>query len=245
MVSRRRFQILSLITFDFAGSWEDNWFFKITKTNADSRISMLVPSPTDETFKPLIGDKNIDEINDSDDNDSSSSFSNFEYENNFHAKHDQISTTEVSKNLLIELPIEKTTKRNEIQIDSSTIAAAADKLDKEILKITKSSPAIRASDEALFESTANDIDEHIDKEFEEILMDESYIVPGSIAEREKTKWLHAAPIANNPYTSEALEKRLTKIKLKSSLLDVSSENLSPSEDDGKSEKFQLREDITK
>lgn len=33
---------------------------------------------------------------------------------------------------------------------------------------------------------------------------------GSIAEREHIKWLHAAPIANNPYSSEALHRRLSE-----------------------------------
>jgi hypothetical protein len=33
---------------------------------------------------------------------------------------------------------------------------------------------------------------------------------GSIAEREHIKYLHAAPIANNPYSSEALQRRLSE-----------------------------------
>jgi hypothetical protein len=33
---------------------------------------------------------------------------------------------------------------------------------------------------------------------------------GSFAEREHIKWLHAAPIANNPYSSEALQRRLSE-----------------------------------
>ncbi|KAG5679937.1 hypothetical protein PVAND_009473 [Polypedilum vanderplanki] len=232
------------------GSWEDNWFFKLTKQNTDGRIAMLVPSPIDDNFKPLIGDKNIDEINDSD-NESSSSFSNFEYENP--VKEEEISTTlNVNKSLLIELPVtepvEKLSeiKKNEILIDNSQ---TTDKINKEITKITNSVPAIKdTDDEALFEVTANETNkDHIDKEFEEILMDESYIVPGSIAEREKIKWRNAAPIANNPYSSEALEKRLSKIKLKNSILDGTSENLTPTPPpvENEDDKFQLREDITK
>lgn len=33
---------------------------------------------------------------------------------------------------------------------------------------------------------------------------------GSIAEREHIKWLHAAPIANNPYSTEVLQRRLSE-----------------------------------
>lgn len=34
------------------------------------------------------------------------------------------------------------------------------------------------------------------------------MILGSIAEREHLKWQNAAPIENNPYSSEALQKRL-------------------------------------
>jgi hypothetical protein len=45
--------------------------------------------------------------------------------------------------------------------------------------------------------------------------------PGSLAEREHKKWLHAAPIANNPYSSEALNRRLSETDHKHKNLDLS------------------------
>jgi hypothetical protein len=38
---------------------------------------------------------------------------------------------------------------------------------------------------------------------------------GSIAEREHLKWKNAAPMANNPYSPDALKKRLNEIEKKS------------------------------
>jgi hypothetical protein len=46
-------------------------------------------------------------------------------------------------------------------------------------------------------------------------------ITGSIAEREHLKWLHAAPIANNPYSSEALQRRLSESDHKHKGLDIS------------------------
>lgn len=37
-----------------------------------------------------------------------------------------------------------------------------------------------------------------------------YFFSGSFAEREHIKWLHAAPIANNPYSTEVLQRRLSE-----------------------------------
>lgn len=41
-------------------------------------------------------------------------------------------------------------------------------------------------------------------------MTSSISFAGSFAEREHIKWLHAAPIANNPYSTEALQRRLSE-----------------------------------
>lgn len=43
---------------------------------------------------------------------------------------------------------------------------------------------------------------------------------GSIAEREHIKWLHAAPIANNPYSTEALQRRLSESDSKQKGLNI-------------------------
>lgn len=36
------------------------------------------------------------------------------------------------------------------------------------------------------------------------------LIPGSIAEREHKKWENAAPIANNPYSADKLQRRLSE-----------------------------------
>lgn len=43
---------------------------------------------------------------------------------------------------------------------------------------------------------------------------------GSIAEREHFKWLHAAPIANNPYSPDVLERRLSETHSKQKVMDI-------------------------
>jgi hypothetical protein len=43
---------------------------------------------------------------------------------------------------------------------------------------------------------------------------------GSIAERETKKWLHAAPIANNPYSPDVLERRLSETNSKQKVMDI-------------------------
>lgn len=45
---------------------------------------------------------------------------------------------------------------------------------------------------------------------------------GSIAEREHIKWLQAAPIAKNPYSTEALQRRLSEHDHKNKATDISS-----------------------
>lgn len=43
---------------------------------------------------------------------------------------------------------------------------------------------------------------------------------GSIAEREHMKWLHAAPIANNPYSLAVLERRLSETQSRQKVMDI-------------------------
>lgn len=50
-------------------------------------------------------------------------------------------------------------------------------------------------------------------------------VAGSIAEREHIKWLKAAPIAKNPYSTEALQKRLSEHDHRNKAIDISNTKL--------------------
>lgn len=46
------------------------------------------------------------------------------------------------------------------------------------------------------------------------------LIPGSIAERDILKWRNASPIANNPYSPDVLQKRLSKSNRRSNLVDL-------------------------
>lgn len=67
-------------------------------------------------------------------------------------------------------------------------------------------------------------------------------IKGSIAEREHLKWLKAVPIENNPYSTEALQKRLSRTQEK--YLDVHPEKQSDPVSDH-FEDLRVKEDITK
>lgn len=44
---------------------------------------------------------------------------------------------------------------------------------------------------------------------------------GSIAEREHLKWMNAQDIPNNPYSAEALQRRLSQTKSPTKVIDIS------------------------
>ncbi|XP_058125555.1 uncharacterized protein LOC131282403 [Anopheles ziemanni] len=46
------------------------------------------------------------------------------------------------------------------------------------------------------------------------------LIPGSIAEREHLKWRNAKPIANNPYSPDALQRRLSEKSRPSSMIEI-------------------------
>ncbi|XP_052862702.1 uncharacterized protein LOC128269308 isoform X2 [Anopheles cruzii] len=46
------------------------------------------------------------------------------------------------------------------------------------------------------------------------------LIPGSIAEREHLKWRNAKPIANNPYSPDALQRRLSEKTRPSSMIEI-------------------------
>uniref|UniRef100_A0A182LVG2 Uncharacterized protein n=1 Tax=Anopheles culicifacies TaxID=139723 RepID=A0A182LVG2_9DIPT len=60
-----------------------------------------------------------------------------------------------------------------------------------------------------------------DKEDHEASMDMAdTLIPGSIAEREYLKWRNAKPIANNPYSPDALQRRLSEKSRPSSMIEI-------------------------
>ncbi|XP_070493103.1 uncharacterized protein [Chironomus tepperi] len=68
-------------------------------------------------------------------------------------------------------------------------------------------------------------------------------IPGSIAEREHLKWLKAIPIENNPYSPEALQKRLSRTHDKH--FDISSDKHADEVPSNYFDERQLTDDITK
>ena len=73
--------------------------------------------------------------------------------------------------------------------------------------------------------------------------DNSPPMPGSIAEREHLKWLKAIPIENNPYSAEALQKRLSRTHDK--YFDISSDKHADEVPSNNFDERQLTDDITK
>lgn len=73
--------------------------------------------------------------------------------------------------------------------------------------------------------------------------DNSPPMPGSIAEREHLKWLKAIPIENNPYSPEALQKRLSRTHDKN--FDISSDKHEDEVPSHYLDERQLTDDITK
>lgn len=73
--------------------------------------------------------------------------------------------------------------------------------------------------------------------------DNSPPMPGSIAEREHLKWLKAIPIENNPYSPEALQKRLSRTHDK--YFDISSDKHEVEVPSNYLDERQLTDDITK
>uniref|UniRef100_A0A2M4CKG4 FYVE-type zinc finger domain-containing protein n=1 Tax=Anopheles darlingi TaxID=43151 RepID=A0A2M4CKG4_ANODA len=74
------------------------------------------------------------------------------------------------------------------------------------------------------------------KEKEQDLLDrEETLIPGSIAEREHLKWRNAKPIANNPYSPDALQRRLSEKSRPSSMIEIDRlvrKETAPNGDDG-------------
>ena len=74
-------------------------------------------------------------------------------------------------------------------------------------------------------------------------VDNSPPIPGSIAEREHLKWLKAIPIENNPYSPEALQKRLSRTHDKH--FDMSPDKHADEVPSNYFDERQLTDDITK
>ncbi|XP_050091535.1 uncharacterized protein LOC126575064 isoform X8 [Anopheles aquasalis] len=70
---------------------------------------------------------------------------------------------------------------------------------------------------------------------QEPLDGEETLIPGSIAEREHLKWRNAKPIANNPYSPDALQRRLSEKSRPSSMIEIDRlvrKEAAPNGDDG-------------
>uniref|UniRef100_A0AAG5DGY1 FYVE-type zinc finger domain-containing protein n=1 Tax=Anopheles atroparvus TaxID=41427 RepID=A0AAG5DGY1_ANOAO len=64
------------------------------------------------------------------------------------------------------------------------------------------------------------VDAGLDEQNKQSLDDAGTLIPGSIAEREHLKWRNAKPIANNPYSPDALQRRLSEKSRPSSMIEL-------------------------
>uniref|UniRef100_A0A182NJF2 Ribosomal protein mS38 C-terminal domain-containing protein n=1 Tax=Anopheles dirus TaxID=7168 RepID=A0A182NJF2_9DIPT len=91
----------------------------------------------------------------------------------------------------------------------------ADVLDEETVPLLDSS--IEAEEAPMLPASNGDGQEQ-DQELSLDLPDT--LIPGSIAEREHLKWRNAKPIANNPYSPDALQRRLSEKSRPTSMIEI-------------------------
>uniref|UniRef100_A0A6B2EAS7 Putative conserved secreted protein n=1 Tax=Phlebotomus kandelakii TaxID=1109342 RepID=A0A6B2EAS7_9DIPT len=201
------------------GTWEENWLFKKRKVKTETNstaIGMLVPSPTEEV-KALIGDKNVDEVSDLSE---AGSDAEEDTQDRPAAKLLESKTIIGGKNDLISL--EETSSATESLLSNPDSGINVTEAKNEALLDHDFPEPIQAFNGAMEapiptprQSTVSE--NHVSKPEPEMLsqspepdsLEDEHLIPGSIAEREHLKWQHPdADIPNNPYSPEALQKRL-------------------------------------
>ncbi|XP_060838446.1 uncharacterized protein LOC132920232 isoform X2 [Rhopalosiphum padi] len=219
-------------------SWEDNWLFQKKRVNRISGsnnyhhhpvpVPMLVPNPSEVT-RPLIGDRDADETSELSDYSNSAldellELSDFESEP-LQTKHSDVDTNSTDGGILL---FEGPSSEEDNPLNWDPIVEACNKhvalsqvdsgqgsmdhqrdFDQSLEVNEKPVPRPRSS---LMSNTA-------DSEFNSVSSDEVNVAqedeplpprPGTIAEREHSKWEKAAPLTNNPYSAENIEKRKYK-----------------------------------
>ncbi|VVC27014.1 Hypothetical protein CINCED_3A017071 [Cinara cedri] len=221
-------------------SWEDNWLFqkkRVVRSSGSNNnhyhhpvpVPMLVPNPSEVT-RPLIGDRDADETSELSDY-SNSDLNDLLELSDFELEHDRTSRSDFDTNstvdhmtfespsseednLLIWDPVVEACNKHValFQVDSGQGSMDHQKDLENSLEVFNEKPVPRPRS-SLFSNT-------IDSEVNSVSSEELHATvpedeplppkPGTIAEREHSKWQKAAPLANNPYSAENIEKRKYK-----------------------------------
>uniref|UniRef100_A0A034VW97 Uncharacterized protein n=1 Tax=Bactrocera dorsalis TaxID=27457 RepID=A0A034VW97_BACDO len=199
------------------GNWEDNWLFRKKRpsltTSITGSVGMLVPAPKDDV-RAQIGDKTTDEISDlseidSDTDDSVQICAGLDPYNdrivNKHLIGGQ--NTKVILDELIETAslISNTShspnEANYIETRNDHIVEKSLKTEAFNSKVANHSPLeLKISSKSMPTSC---YEAHTAQE------SENNPISGSIAEREYKKWNNAVEMPNNPYTPDALKRRIS------------------------------------
>ncbi|XP_060878235.1 uncharacterized protein LOC132950711 isoform X2 [Metopolophium dirhodum] len=220
-------------------SWEDNWLFQKKRVNRMSGsnnyhhhpvpVPMLVPNPSEVT-RPLIGDRDADETSELSDYSNSAldellELSDFESEP-LQTKRSDVDTNSANGGILLfEGPsseednpliwdpvVEACNKHVALsQVDSGQGSMDHQRdFDQSIEVNEKPVPRPRSS----LMSSATDSSEvnSVSSEDVNVAQEDEQLPPrpGTIAEREHSKWEKATPLTNNPYSAENIEKRKYK-----------------------------------
>uniref|UniRef100_A0A2M4A6U6 Uncharacterized protein n=1 Tax=Anopheles triannulatus TaxID=58253 RepID=A0A2M4A6U6_9DIPT len=127
---------------------------------------------------------------------------------------------------LLEPTVNGSCNRKEIPIDRAQIESAA-----EPSQVSLSNGGSNTNGHY----TAADEQHQAKEKDQEPLDREETLIPGSIAEREHLKWRNAKPIANNPYSPDALQRRLSEKSRPSSMIEIDRlvrKEAAPNGDDG-------------
>ncbi|XP_050053352.1 uncharacterized protein LOC114124456 isoform X2 [Aphis gossypii] len=219
-------------------SWEDNWLFQKKRVNRMSGsnnyhhhpvpVPMLVPNPSEVT-RPLIGDRDADETSELSDYSNSAldellELSDFESEP-LQTKHSDVDTNSTDGGILLfEGPsseednplnwdpiVEACNKHVALsQVDSGQGSMDHQRDFDHSLEVNEK-PVPRPRSSLMLNTTDSEINSVSSEEVNVAQEDEPLPPrPGTIAEREHSKWEKAVPLTNNPYSAENIEKRKYK-----------------------------------
>ncbi|KAL5240559.1 hypothetical protein ACI65C_007969 [Semiaphis heraclei] len=219
-------------------SWEDNWLFQKKRVNRMSGsnnyhhhpvpVPMLVPNPSEVT-RPLIGDRDADETSELSDYSNSAldellELSDFESEP-LQTKHSDVDTNSIDGGILLfdgpsseednplvwDPVVEACNKHVALsQVDSGQGSMDHQRDFDQSIEVNEK-PVPRPRSSLMSNATDSEVNSvssdevNVTQEYEPLPPR-----PGTIAEREHSKWEKATPLTNNPYSAENIEKRKYK-----------------------------------
>ncbi|XP_022162051.1 uncharacterized protein LOC111027877 isoform X2 [Myzus persicae] len=219
-------------------SWEDNWLFQKKRVNLMSGsnnyhhhpvpVPMLVPNPSEVT-RPLIGDRDADETSELSDYSNSAldellELSDFESEP-LQTKRSAVDTNSTDGGILLfEGPsseednplvwdpvVEACNKHVALsQVDSGQGSMDHQRDFDQSIEVNEK-PVPRPRSSLMSNATDSEVNS-VSSEEVNIAQEDDPLPPrpGTIAEREHSKWEKATPLTNNPYSAENIEKRKFK-----------------------------------